>query len=77
MMRQAVGRVAEHIRTGQQSATVRDDVDPDPVASWLTWMTERGLYQLAAPADGVALDRLSESLTAIIWNTLYEGRRAA
>jgi AcrR family transcriptional regulator len=77
MLRQAVDRVAEHIRTGQRSATVRDDVDPDPVASWLTWMTERGLYQLAAPADGPALDRLSESLTAIIWNTLYEGRRAA
>jgi hypothetical protein len=51
------------------------DLDPQRTAAWLTWMAERGLYQLVAPAGPAAAERLLDALTDITWNTLYAGAR--
>ncbi len=72
----ARGEVASHIAEGQRRGFVRRDVDAEPVAGWLTWMAERGLYQLVRLADDEAgVERLTGALTAIVWNTLYQGAR--
>ncbi len=64
--------LAQHIRAGQKAGSVRADLHPDETAGWLTWMVERGIVQLTQDASRARLTRLHESLTAIIWRTLYE-----
>lgn len=66
-----VERVAEHIADGQRNNYVRRELDAEPVAAWLTAMTERGLMQIVAPAAPEQVDRLVASLTDIVWNVLY------
>jgi AcrR family transcriptional regulator len=63
--------IAAHIRAGQQAGSVRQELHPDETAGWLTWMVERGMSQLGPGASRPTLERLQESLTAIIWHTLY------
>lgn len=63
---------AQRIRDGQRDGNIRKDLPPDETAAWLTWMAERGLYQLLPGADEPALERLTDSLTAIFWHTIYE-----
>ena len=70
-----VAAVANHIRVGQQAGYVRKEVDPEPTAQWLTWMTATGLHQLVGPADEVRLEALLSSIVDIYWATLYEGVR--
>ena len=68
--------LASHIADGRRRGFVRADIDAAPVAGWLTWMAERGLYQLVRFADDEAtVERLTRALSAIVWNTLYEGAR--
>src|SRR3954469_5015140 len=68
--------LAGHIADGQKRGFVRPDVDAEPVAGWLTWMAERGLYQLVRFAgDEASGERLAGALAAIVWNTLYGGAR--
>ncbi|MGE4425316.1 MAG: TetR/AcrR family transcriptional regulator [Solirubrobacteraceae bacterium] len=62
---------AAHITAGQQQGFVRSDLDPDTVAGWLTWMTERGMHQLFAGADPDERRVVVRSLVDIIWYTLY------
>ncbi len=64
--------LAQHIRAGQEAGSIRGDLHPDETAGWLTWMVERGIVQLTSDASRARLTRLHESLTAIIWRTLYE-----
>jgi AcrR family transcriptional regulator len=66
--------VAHHIRAGQRSGSVRAELHPDETAGWLTWMVERGMGQMGPGASRQKLTRLQESLTAVIWHTLYEPR---
>lgn len=66
--------IAHHIRTGQTAGSVRAELHPDETAGWLTWMVERGMMQLSQGASRPRLARLGESLTAVIWHTLYEPR---
>lgn len=63
--------IAHHIRVGQKAGSIRAELHPDETAGWLTWMVERGMSQLGPGADRTGLTRLSESLSAIIWHTLY------
>jgi AcrR family transcriptional regulator len=65
--------VAAHIRSGQSAGYVRPQLDPERTASWLTWMAERGMSQLVAHADEDELEKLEQSLTSIVWFTLYPG----
>lgn len=64
--------IAHHIRAGQAAGWVRAELHPDETAGWLTWMVERGVIQLGQGSDDARLVRLQESLTAVIWHTLYE-----
>lgn len=64
--------LAHHIRAGQEAGSVHADLHPEETAGWLTWMVERGIVQLTHDANQARLTRLHESLTAIIWRTLYE-----
>jgi len=75
LLDRTISEVAKHITLGQQEGFIVSDVDPERTAAWLTWMAERGLYQLVASANGPALERLLDALTDITWNTLYEGAR--
>jgi AcrR family transcriptional regulator len=64
--------LAHHIRAGQEAGSVRAELHPEETAGWLTWMVERGIVQLSQDANRARLERLHESLTAILWHTLYE-----
>jgi TetR/AcrR family transcriptional regulator, ethionamide resistance regulator len=70
-----ISELAAHIRTGQQEGYVKQGLDPDRTAAWLTWMAERGLNQLVAAASEEENEMLLTTLTEIVWNTLYEGTR--
>jgi AcrR family transcriptional regulator len=76
LIQMSLREVGSHIADGQARGFVRRDLDAEPVAGWLTWMAERGLYQLVRFADDQAtVDKLTAALTAIVWNTLYDGAR--
>jgi AcrR family transcriptional regulator len=60
-----------HILTGQRTGSISTEVDAHHAAGWLTWMTERGLGRLVAPASGESRERLVRALTDVVWNTLY------
>jgi AcrR family transcriptional regulator len=75
LLNRAIAGVAAHIEAGQRDGYVERGLDPQRTAAWLTWMAERGLYQLVAPASGGSTDRLLEALTDITWNTLYASTR--
>jgi AcrR family transcriptional regulator len=69
--RRAQQRVADHIREGQAAGFVRPDLHPDYVASWLTWMAERGMGLLVWPAPEAQRDEIAEALATTVWHTLY------
>jgi AcrR family transcriptional regulator len=71
----AIGALAEHIRTGQEAGSITRDLDPDDAAAWITWMGERGLHQLVAPADDEQAARQAGALTDVVWKLLYDGTR--
>ena len=75
LMDDAVRALANHIREAQSQKFARPDRDPDTMAAWLLWMTERGLYQLISHADAARLEALLESFTNIYWDALYGWKR--
>jgi AcrR family transcriptional regulator len=68
----SVLRLERHIRDGQRRGIVRDSLYPKETAGWLIWMVERGLYQMATSANSRQQRRLLESLTDVVWYTLYD-----
>jgi AcrR family transcriptional regulator len=75
LLNRTIGAVAQHIATGQAEGYVEADLDPQRTAAWLTWMAERGLYQLVAPASAATIEKLLDAMTDITWNTLYASTR--
>lgn len=69
----SIAGLEQHIRHGQKAGTIRAELDPRRTAAWLTWMTERGLHQLASDAKPAEMARLAKAQTAIVWHTLYDG----
>lgn len=69
--------LAQHIERDQELGYVRREIGAERTALWLTWMMERGLYQCARDADAAELERLTDALTTVLWNTLYRGAPAA
>lgn len=72
----ALGKSLEkHVKAGVDSGWVREEIDPKLISEWLVVMAERGFHHLVAPrADKPKeLERYAESLTTVVWNTLYEG----
>jgi AcrR family transcriptional regulator len=64
--------LADHIRAGQRDGFIRTDLHADETAGWLTWMAERGMSQLVPGADEERLQRLAESIAAIVWYAIYD-----
>jgi AcrR family transcriptional regulator len=75
LLQRTMSEVAGHISTGQKEGFVHDDIDPERTAAWLTWMAERGLYQLVSSASNAESERLLTALTDVTWSTLYAGTR--
>jgi AcrR family transcriptional regulator len=71
LMHEAATRVADYVRRGQKSGDIRKDIDVERVSEWISWMIERGLYQLVANADVEMREDLMTAATDIIWRTLY------
>jgi AcrR family transcriptional regulator len=71
MLGAIVGGLAEHIRRGQAHGSINAELDPAGAAGWLVWMTERGLYNLIRHGDDAEVERYTDALTTIVWNTLY------
>jgi TetR/AcrR family transcriptional regulator, ethionamide resistance regulator len=67
----AAAELVVHIRGGQLHGGVDASLDAVRTAAWLTWMAERGLYQLLASAPKDEAQRLADALADIVWNTLY------
>jgi AcrR family transcriptional regulator len=69
-----MARRSEDLRVGfraqQESGFIPADLDVAAVAPWLTWMIERGLYELTNNGDALADERL-DGMTIIVWRTLY------
>jgi TetR/AcrR family transcriptional regulator, ethionamide resistance regulator len=63
--------IAVHIANGQAAGFIRSDLRPNETAAWITWMAERGMSQLVAPADELMRANLAEGLAAMVWYTLY------
>ncbi|OBH11119.1 TetR/AcrR family transcriptional regulator [Mycobacterium sp. E1747] len=72
LQRGSIVRLERHIREGQRGGTIRGSLYPKEIAGWLIWMVERGLYQMATSANARQQRRLLESLTDIVWHTLYD-----
>lgn len=75
LMKESMQALAAHIREAQSHGFARPDRDPDTMAPWLLWMTERGLYQLISHADPDRFEALLESFTDIYWDALYDWKR--
>jgi AcrR family transcriptional regulator len=75
LMEGTIAAVAGHVRDGQRQGFVDPSLDPQRTAAWLTWMTERGLYQFAGAASGGDVERQLTALTDIVWSGLYAGTR--
>lgn len=75
LVERTISEVTRHIEVGQAGGFVTAGIDPRRTAAWLTWMAERGLYQLVAPATGPAVEKLLDAITDITWNTLYARTR--
>lgn len=71
LVERAVTGLAGHIRALHGTGTITGGLDADLTASWLVWMLERGLYQLVAPASAERVERLLETLSVMVWRTLY------
>ena len=73
LMSQARDRVSESIRRAQETGDAREEVDTVRVATWITWMIERGLYRLVATAEPQEREVLEAAVAEIIWRTVYAG----
>ncbi|EHB59263.1 regulatory protein TetR [Mycolicibacterium rhodesiae JS60] len=66
-------RRAEDLRVGfrrqQETGFIPADIDVALVAPWLTWMIERGLYELTS--TGADVDDKLDGMTTVVWRTLY------
>lgn len=69
----AQAHLADYIRAGQAEGFVRDDLQPESAASWLTFMAERGLGLLAA--EGPEAQDAVETLATIVWHALFPDGR--
>ncbi|KAA0120563.1 TetR/AcrR family transcriptional regulator [Mycolicibacterium sp. P9-22] len=73
LMDQGRRNLADHIRIGQQVGSVNAGIDASSTAGLLVAMAERGLIRLTPGADPVALAVIADSMTHIVWSSLYEG----
>jgi AcrR family transcriptional regulator len=71
LRRQSINELYDAVRAAQASGSVDNSLDAKAISGWLGWMLERGVDQLVHDAPPSQLRRVADSLTTIIWNTLY------
>jgi len=76
LVAEAVAGLEDHIKTQQRAGAAAPELDPVRTAKWLTWMHERGLYQMVGQASAAEVRRLLDAMTDLVWRTLYAGYRA-
>jgi TetR/AcrR family transcriptional regulator, ethionamide resistance regulator len=59
------------IEAAQKAGSVDRGLDPVAIAGWLGCLLERGVDQLVEDTRPAHLRKVAESLTTIVWNTLY------
>jgi TetR/AcrR family transcriptional regulator, ethionamide resistance regulator len=73
MMAQGQAQIEKHIRRGQAEGFIDPNAAAEVVASWLTWMSERGIYQMVSRTDDAAeLELLLDGIVEVYWRVLYE-----
>jgi len=75
LMAEATRRLAAHVRKEQRAGIAHPGLEPVRTATWLIWMFERGLYQVVSLAPEKAVKGWIDSVTEIVWRTVYEGYR--
>lgn len=76
LVEEAVNGLEGHIKTQQRAGAAAPELDARRTAKWLTWMHERGLYQMVASASAAETRKLLDAMTDLVWRTLYEGYHA-
>jgi AcrR family transcriptional regulator len=67
--------IADDIRQEQKRGLVRQGIDPNAAAGWITWMAERGMNQLVPSADAAGRRKLATSMATIVWYGVYDGAK--
>jgi len=75
LMADTIRRLTAHIKKEQRARLAHPGLDGARTATWLVWMLERGLYQVVSQARGTAVEGWIDSVTEIVWRTVYEGYR--
>jgi len=73
LVNEAVTGLQGHIKTQQRAGAAAPELDALRTAKWLTWMHERGLYQMVATASAAETRRLLDAMADLVWRTLYAG----
>lgn len=71
LRRQSIEELHDAIAAAQAGGSVDTTLDAQAISGWLGWLLERGVDQLVQDAGPAQLRRVSDSLTTIVWNTLY------
>ncbi|OBH11138.1 hypothetical protein A5695_20235 [Mycobacterium sp. E1747] len=71
LRRQSIEELHNVIAAAQTRGSVDPTLDALAVSGWLGWLLERGVDQLVQDASPAQLRKVADSLTAIVWNTLY------
>jgi AcrR family transcriptional regulator len=75
MMAGNTANLREHIERGQREGWVDPRLLPAETAAWLSWGSERGVFQLPPDATGTELDRIVDAYTEFVWRILYAPAR--
>lgn len=68
---QSIDELGAVISAAQSAGSVDDSLDPVVISGWLGWLLERGVDRLVQDARPSNLRKVADSLTNIVWNTLY------
>ncbi|PTL60155.1 TetR/AcrR family transcriptional regulator [Paraconexibacter algicola] len=70
---QAVDGLKAQIQLQQRAGGAPAELDAQRTALWLTWMHERGLYQMVPSASAREVHKLLDAMVDLVWRTLYAG----
>jgi len=75
LMGETIARLTAYLAEEQAAGRAHPGLDALQTATWLVWMFERGLYQVVSAAEEDAVEGWIESVSDVVWRTLYEGYR--
>jgi TetR/AcrR family transcriptional regulator, ethionamide resistance regulator len=68
---QSLDELRRAMTAAQAAGSVDSTLDAEAISGWLGWLLERGVDQLVQDANAAQLRKVADSLTTIVWNTLY------